>query len=109
MVVRRRRDGTGPLVCPVGCEAQIECTVRAYVARDRRHALGDTRSPGFHVLWDGHQHYCFFHARPWWISDGDQSDRHEHNRCVFPYPSWSRDLCCGWWYAVYTALRLVRV
>ena len=109
MVVRRRRDGTGPLVCPVGREAQVERAICAYLAGDRRYAMGDTRSLGFHVLWIGHEHYRFVYARPWRVGDGDQSDRHEHHRRVFLDPSWGRDLCSGWWHAVYVALRLVRV
>lgn len=71
MVVRRGRDSTDPLVCPVGREAQVECTVRAHVAGDRRYAMGNTRSLGFHVLWPGHEHHCFLYARPWRIGDSD--------------------------------------
>jgi hypothetical protein len=109
VVVRRRRDGTGPFVCPVGREAQVERTICPYVAGDRRYAVGDTRSLGFHVLWIGHEHYRFVYACPWRVGHGDQSDRHEHHCCVFLDPSWGRDLCRGWWHAVYAALRLVRV
>ena len=104
MVVRRRRDGTGPPVRPVGREAQVERTVRAYMAGDRRYAVGDTRSLGFHVLWIGYEPYRFLYACPWRISDSDQSHWHEHYRRVFPDPSWSRHLCRGWWHAVYATL-----
>lgn len=104
MVVRRGCDGTDPLVCPVGCEAQVECTVRTHLVGDRRYAMGDTRSFGVHVLRFGNQHHCLLYARPWRIGDSDQPDRYEYYRRVFPYPSWSRDLCRGGWHAVYVAL-----
>lgn len=109
MVVRRRRDSAGSLVCPVGRETQVERTVCAHVARNRRYAMGDSRSPGVHVLWIGYEPYRFVYARPGRVGYGEQFDWHEHHRRLFPDPSWSRHLCGGWWNAVYAALRLVRV
>ena len=74
------------------------------MAGNRRETMGDARPRGIHVFRFGYEPYRFIHARPWWVRNSDQSDWHEYHCCVFLDPSWGRDLCCGWWHAVYAAL-----